>query len=396
MEESLVAFDALLLELLAEDYAIDVDTEIAGIFVGSLFDIQMKEFKVDYRPFLSHISNRAKLIKQKSPSEEFLKTSYRTGLSLESCHSLFEGGQGILGDMISAPEDFQGAKDLVLKLFRVCVGTKETSSVDYVTFNQDECFWRWLNGASVDQLPRSEGISQESLSLMVEDLFVRKVPWGLNALMILLKSTLDERGIVLRPYLQMLAVFSRFGVSNIAAAILRSLGVGDRQVALAIGTKIPFSVGIEDAERLRQWVAGLGFEEFVSIAENLEAARQAYSEILEAQVGNPGARRVKLEKIDSVEIKGLRYNVSWAEVTHYSDATRFSVQREPDNPHDTNAISLKAEGKKVGYLARDIARIFAPMMDAGIEMSAQFEGRHSPEGYYPAGRLYVKFGELVK
>ena len=37
--------------------------------------------------------------------------------------------------------------------------------------------------------------------------------------------------------------------------------------------------------------------------------------------------------------------------------------REPENPHDTNAIAVIIEGSKVGYIARAEAKAIAKMMD---------------------------------
>jgi len=50
---------------------------------------------------------------------------------------------------------------------------------------------------------------------------------------------------------------------------------------------------------------------------------------------------------------------------------RLSLAREPQNPHDPNAIALFTnEGQQVGYLKRELARHLAPLIDSGVEYEA--------------------------
>jgi len=47
-------------------------------------------------------------------------------------------------------------------------------------------------------------------------------------------------------------------------------------------------------------------------------------------------------------------------------STFFILCREPDNPHDTNAIAVKAWGKyPLGYIPKYLAENIAPLLDAG-------------------------------
>jgi len=44
--------------------------------------------------------------------------------------------------------------------------------------------------------------------------------------------------------------------------------------------------------------------------------------------------------------------------------------REPQNPHDTNAVAVVCNGNKIGYVGRQYVQILAPMMDQGREFQA--------------------------
>lgn len=39
------------------------------------------------------------------------------------------------------------------------------------------------------------------------------------------------------------------------------------------------------------------------------------------------------------------------------------LEREPENPHDRNAVAVVVDGKRAGYIARYQARKYAPLLD---------------------------------
>jgi hypothetical protein len=83
----------------------------------------------------------------------------------------------------------------------------------------------------------------------------------------------------------------------------------------------------------------------------------------------PGAPGPLIEGDDLVHVVG---------VSHYQPAllaasgaepgkeVRFAVEvelvPEPDNPHDPNAVAIKIAGEPVGYLSRDDARRWQPVL----------------------------------
>jgi hypothetical protein len=57
----------------------------------------------------------------------------------------------------------------------------------------------------------------------------------------------------------------------------------------------------------------------------------------------------------------------------------LELRRDPDNPHDPNAIAVDA-GEQVGWVPRELAAELAPLLDGGEPMSAVVlrEQRRSP------------------
>ncbi len=74
------------------------------------------------------------------------------------------------------------------------------------------------------------------------------------------------------------------------------------------------------------------------------------------------------------------------------DIGSFALVREPDNPHDPNAIRVELAGLYLGYVPRHIAKNLAPQMDAGRRLIALFVSRNEHPLFDTVG-LAVKIVE---
>jgi len=67
---------------------------------------------------------------------------------------------------------------------------------------------------------------------------------------------------------------------------------------------------------------------------------------------------------------------------HLNIADRLAFFREPDNPHDSQAIVIKnAESVKVGYVPKADNVIFARLMDAGKLLFARIASKEIAGGW---------------
>lgn len=51
----------------------------------------------------------------------------------------------------------------------------------------------------------------------------------------------------------------------------------------------------------------------------------------------------------------------------------LKLVREPDNPHDPNAIAVYSASGQLGYLSAEVAEELAEQMDAGAELGAEVQ-----------------------
>ena len=79
-----------------------------------------------------------------------------------------------------------------------------------------------------------------------------------------------------------------------------------------------------------------------------------------------------------------------------ADIGTYAVIREPDNPHDSNAVRISLFGiYEMGYLPTKVAKDIAPLMDAGRTFLAEFVGRNEYASYENVG-LTVRIVETTE
>ena len=74
------------------------------------------------------------------------------------------------------------------------------------------------------------------------------------------------------------------------------------------------------------------------------------------------------------------------------DIGSFRLVREPENPHDPNAIRVEVAGKYLGHIPKDKAKELSPQMDAGRRLIALFVNRNEHPFHDTVG-LTVKIAE---
>ena len=71
----------------------------------------------------------------------------------------------------------------------------------------------------------------------------------------------------------------------------------------------------------------------------------------------------------------------------------YTLQRDPENKFDKNAIRVLAGGKEIGWIPKDKAEWLAPMIDAGEDIRCQFcfkiiNDKNPDKPMYPIVKVY--------
>jgi hypothetical protein len=77
----------------------------------------------------------------------------------------------------------------------------------------------------------------------------------------------------------------------------------------------------------------------------------------------------------TTRLAGVTFDNCQANIRFFGcpDIGTYAVIREPDNPHDSNAVRISLlDTWEMGYLPSSVAKKVAPLMDAGRNFRAEF------------------------
>jgi len=100
-----------------------------------------------------------------------------------------------------------------------------------------------------------------------------------------------------------------------------------------------------------------------------------------------------ITKLSGVSFGGAQENIK---TFGNRDINSYAMVREPDNPHDPNAIRVALFGRiYMGYVPKAIAKELAPLMDSGRRFMAFFVKLNVPFYEGPIG-LTVEIREIPR
>lgn len=77
--------------------------------------------------------------------------------------------------------------------------------------------------------------------------------------------------------------------------------------------------------------------------------------------------------VQSSPLAGFRYYAGETLWQAMHEGDRLTLVREPDNPHDANAVRVEWRGQKLGYLPRAENHAVAAAMDSSENVAARIE-----------------------
>ncbi len=104
----------------------------------------------------------------------------------------------------------------------------------------------------------------------------------------------------------------------------------------------------------------------------LERVRDRLLVVTPAGWVNPKSRSAHRAGLDSFTVRGTGYHPGAVKAGKFTPGTPVRLVREPDNPHDPNAIAIYADTgrNKAGYVPAARAKRLAKLLDAGVDLVA--------------------------
>jgi hypothetical protein len=161
----------------------------------------------------------------------------------------------------------------------------------------------WLFGCSPDEIAIDDNVSRHTrspaeVSTYIEDAFVYKLPWGLNALIAYLTDVAQEADVELPPVVSYFPALVKYGVHDPVASCLLAFGIESRNLALKLATA--YLEGTTRASGVLAWFLELSKDELASLGlseseiKSIDAAQDRAWSVRQGTPTQPQVERLKV------------------------------------------------------------------------------------------------------
>jgi hypothetical protein len=368
--------DLQLLTLLSEEVVETSDeqlliTAVQDALAGTFGAVQLGAAQAPLRPLASFAACRIRALCARVADRDTRSTFLRTGLSLAGCDYAWAAADRIIEALVADPtllsqERWTDLRPLLLdqavtvtEVQRSCQDKKVNSAAVPALAGD------WMDGIPVEQLRHRHGLSlgvtdPMAFASALDRIVVHDLAWVLSAILQMIEL---RRGEPAEGPLAAVAAMAKYGVNSEPACYAASIGVRNRTDAMTIGGLFPTAVG-NGFPAFLNWVTALSPEvvenrvdaDTAKLFLDRGAALLTPSDALALIVNASGRLRCPL--------RGVRYAHSANALRVMQPGEALRLVRDYSNTADPNATAvLTTAGRRIGYVAREIARVLAPLLD---------------------------------
>ncbi|MDP2887102.1 MAG: SAVED domain-containing protein [Ignavibacteria bacterium] len=306
-EEILSIIDSQLLAFVVQEAVEELDAKtFERLFARTLCEIQSLEIDDELKILKKGIRQRFVSLKKRIPDEKVRKIFNSTGLGVLGNEKLSLMADSLSPTLRDLSKLVEPSEEFWIQFFETLSEIPEFAKLQDIEVG---LLLKWIAGVNYNLLAEefSSG-SVEAVVSIIEDA-VFGVPWGISALIQLLKSKVGTEPIpnwiVLAPSLVM------HGVPNRTAVYVINLGVRDRQMAIDLSKEFMKTKKQDSYGNVKEWVASLSAAEIKAILRITEdeVADEIYSKIhLRNDPSSTVARTLKVRGLDAMPqvIKGAQ------------------------------------------------------------------------------------------
>jgi hypothetical protein len=237
----------------------------------------------------------------------------------------------------------------------------------------------WIAGHDIATL-RAEhtaalGVSDAiGFSSVLDSVIGRDLAWVLSSLLELLASRFEESWEP-TPELAALPAMAKHGLPTPSACFAATIGIRSRTAAQQVGALYEATGAPGDLGRFLGWLNEVDPEVLTMLDQD------TIKRLLDRAAGldSPQAGLALLAKGSGAlrsPLRGMAYEGRWPHVARLRIGSQVVLERERTNPHDPNAILVRDNsGAALGYVAREVARNIAPLLDIGEVDDVQIRGQ---------------------
>ena len=319
-------------------------------------------------PLIRFACKRVSTIRENLPDSNARAAIVRTGLSLRGGINALDAADGIARLLEEQPElsALDGGQAFEYMLLTAATSVRELQR----SAAEKKCplgavapaATAWISGLSMQQIhdDHHESLGTGEItdtSAMVDKVIVQDLAWVVSAILQILESRHEFPA---STQFSSLPAKLKYGVSTSAACYAASLGI-PRRAATELGASCPTADPTFSA--FLDWLAHLDGEELNQITTADIAALLVRS----TERRSPRAAQAAVLAGHGTFTSFLR-GIQHAESAYYLGRLRpgedLELERDNDNPADPNAIRVMHDNVFLGWIAREVARPLAVVMDS--------------------------------
>lgn len=371
--------DADLITLMVEE---SVNTSAENLFqelIGKSFvSIHARNYGLELEPLYFKGTQTINAIRSEVSSEETRRVFSRTGMDVHSCLTL----RNRISERKEEVEDVIFSHYIPLDKI---VATVLPDIVDLQPMDTGydfpgdlvELANDWLSQLPMPEIIErhlSEGADPRKFHRFIADLFGFKLPWGIGAYVAIAEHVL-ESDMEVSEVVRWLPTMFRYGVSTPNASWAMTLGCPSRNLSATLASG--FAADVVDGElnygTFVSWFSSLTEEDFTyrfeASAHESEVLSRRSAALVPINRVLTQALRTKATHL-TANVVGIQYENRLALLAGVAVNSAVQLARDYNNQYDPNAIEIRVAGGILGYIPRGTARILAPQIDAGAQVTA--------------------------
>jgi helicase len=300
-----------------------------------------------------------------------------TGLSSTSCamlHTHIAEHKSELRELITSDLEGTSVQALLELLLPICLSLPEMETRRELASNYGDLLSDWIKGVEMGALIREYGqqpLEPEEFGKLVDELFRYLLPWGFSAYMRIALHDLTLTREETSNTVKFLPSMVKFGLPYPAACWAMSIGIPFRKTAIQIAAAFLSESDSPGYEPFLEWLNTLSTDRLLFDFDIRPPLLEDVSRAILRSASNYALRTyttiAEFLPIDTI-VQGIEYQDRLGTALQVRIGETVTIERNYDNIIDRNAISVKLRGAELGYLAREVAQVLAPEIDAGVVM----------------------------
>lgn len=383
------------LSILAEEVLENDDENLINvIFENSLFSVQIANAQLDPEPIRTSFKSIFFRIREDLKPEQ-IRAYGLTGLCVDSNSAIETFIEERLDEILLAlqADNYQDFLSFIFDLMNTGqIDELKSQKMDKILrigsiSDFFEITLAWITGDDIDTLLLKWAELSDNpdvFNLLVSEGYYFRFPWIISSFIEILLFRLDLKRTDLPENINSVISFIKYGLDNPRACLLRSIGIKNREVAIQLDT---YSGGLSGKD-LIVFIANLTIQDI----RGLDLTKFDEENIISVALKLTPQRFPLLPAKFSFWLKGVSYSEEQRNVSNTLKVdAELDLIRIFDNAFDPYAIEFQYEGKLVGYMPREYAKMISVEID--VNQTEYFTQVTEVVNYGNYQSIYVKIAK---